>query len=78
MVSHVKAEDLLDSADYRRWKKIQRKLRSRGTDEEDSPSDSGTSKIETAQFEAISAQAWTHTLSQLVKVLSYTQLVFCS
>lgn len=65
MVSHVNPEDLLDSADYHRWQKIQRNLT--GADEEDSPSDS--SKLEIAQFEATSTQAWTHILSQLVKVL---------
>lgn len=67
MVSHVKPEELLDYADYRRWQKIQRKLT--GTDEEDSPNDSHASKLESAQYEATSAQAWTHILSQLVKVL---------
>lgn len=67
MVSHVKPEDLLDSADYRRWQKIQSNLT--GVDEEHSPSDSGSSNLEIAQFEATSAQAWTHILSQLVKVL---------
>jgi len=67
MLSHVKPEDLLDYADYRRWQKIHRKLT--GTSEEDFLSDSGASKFELAQFEAISAQAWTHILCQLIKVL---------
>lgn len=67
MLCHVKPEDLLDYADYRRWQKIHRKLT--GTSEEDFLSDSGASKFELAQFEAISAQAWTHILCQLIKVL---------
>lgn len=66
-MAHLKPEDLLDSADYRRWQKIQRKLT--GTDEEDSPNDSENSKLEIVQFEANSTQAWTHILSQLVKVM---------
>ena len=71
-MSHVKPEHLLDYADYRRWQKIHRKLT--GTNEEDSLSDSSTSKFEFAQFEAISAQAWTHILCQLIKVL-YRRLI---
>lgn len=71
MVSHVKAQDLLDTADYLRWQKIQRKLK--GMDEEYSSSERGTSKIEIAQFIAASTQAWTHILSQLVKVLYWRQ-----
>jgi len=66
MLSHVKPEDLLDAADYRRWQKIQGKLQ--GLEEEDLANDSGTSKMEEAEFEAVSSQAWTHILSQIVKV----------
>ena len=67
MMSHVQPEDLLDYADYRRWQKIQQKFT--GTNGEDSPNDSSASKLEVAQFEAVSAQAWSHILCQLVKVL---------
>ena len=74
MMSHVKPEHLLDYADYRRWQKIHRKLT--GTNEEDSLSDNSASKFELAQFEAISAQAWTHILCQLIKVL-YRRLISC-
>ena len=70
MLSHVKPEDLLDYADYRRWQKIHRKLT--GTNEEDSLSDNSASKFELAEFEAISAQAWTHILCQLIKVICRT------
>lgn len=66
MLSHVKAEDLLDVDDYRRWQKIQRKLQA--TEEQDLANDSSASKMEEAQFEGTSAQAWTHILAQLVKV----------
>lgn len=66
MLSHVKPEDLLDAADYQRWRKIQTKLQ--GKDEEELSNDGSTSKMEEAQFEATSAQAWTHILTQLVKV----------
>lgn len=72
MLCHVKPEDLLDYADYRRWQKIHRKLT--GTNEEDFRSDSGASKFELAQFEAISAQAWTHILCQLIKVLILSRI----
>lgn len=65
-MSHVKPEHLLDYADYCRWQKIHRKLTE--TNEEDSLSDSGVSKFELAQFEAMSVQAWTHILCQLIKV----------
>lgn len=67
MMSHVKPEHLLDYTDYRRSQKIHRKLT--GTNEEDFLSDSSASKFELAEFEAISAQAWTHILCQLIKVL---------
>ena len=66
MLSHVKPEDLLDATDYQRWQKIPRKLQ--GTEGDDLPSDSSPIKMEEAQFEAKSAQAWTHILSQLIKV----------
>ena len=67
MLSPVKPEDLLDAADYRRWQKIQRKLQ--GTEEEEKLSNDGSSyNMEEAHFEACSTQAWTHILSQLVKV----------
>ena len=67
MLSHVKPEDLLDAADYRRWKKLQRNLQ--GSSEEDLHLDSSSSELEEVEFEARSAQAWTHILSQLVKVM---------
>ena len=67
MLSHVKPEDLLDAADYRRWKKLQRNLQ--GSNEEDLSLDSSSSELEEVEFEARSAQAWTHILSQLVKVM---------
>lgn len=70
MMSHVKPEDLLDAADYRRWQKIQRKLQ--GTEEEEEEeklsNDGSSYNMEEAHFEACSTQAWTHILSQLVKV----------
>ena len=67
MLSHVKPEDLLDAADYRCWKKLQRNLQ--GSNEEELRLDSSSSELEEVEFEARSAQAWTHILSQLVKVM---------
>ena len=67
MLSHVKPEDLLDDSDYRRWKKLQRNLQ--GSDGEDLHLDSSSSELEGVEFEARSAQAWIHILSQLVKVM---------
>ena len=67
MLSHIKPEDLLDGADYRRWQKIQRNMQ--GTEEEEKLSNDGSSyNMEEAYFEASSTQAWTHILLQLVKV----------
>ena len=78
MVSHVKPEDLLDTADYICWHKIHGKLK--GMDKEDSSKERGISKLEVAQFETSSTQAWTHILLQLVKVifdnLFYLQLLY--
>ena len=67
MLSHVEPEDLLDSADFRRWKKVQRNLQG-SADEKEVPRDRSSSTLEEVEFEAKSAQAWTHVLSQLVKV----------
>lgn len=72
MVSHVKPEDLLDTADYIRWHKIHGKLK--GMDKEDSSKERGISKLEVAQFETSSTQAWTHILLQLVKVLILSRI----
>ena len=67
MLSHVKPEDLLDAADFRRWKKIQEKLQGSEMEEKASSIDSAI-KMKETHFEAISAHAWTHIFSQLIKV----------
>ncbi|PFX34680.1 Calponin-likey domain-containing protein 2 [Stylophora pistillata] len=72
MVAHVKPEDLLDTTDYIRWHKIQRKLK--GMDKEDSGRERGINKLEVARFETCSTQAWTYILSQLVKVLILSRI----
>ena len=67
MLSHVKAEDLLDLADFRLWGKVREKVLGSELKEEE-PSDGSAVQIAETRFEAISAHAWTHVFSQLIKV----------
>ena len=68
MMSHVKPEDLLDAEDFRLWKKIQSKFQGSEVEEQVSSEDSFIEMKKETLFEAVSAHAWTHILSQLVKV----------
>ena len=67
MLSHVKAEDLLDLADFRLWGKVQEKV-SGSELKEEGTNDGSAVQIAETRFEAISAHAWTHVFSQLIKV----------
>ena len=67
MLSHVKAEDLLDFADFRHWRKVQEIVQSSEL-KEGGPREGSAVQITETRFEAISAHAWTHIFSQLIKV----------
>lgn len=74
MMSHVKPEDLLDAEDFRLWKKIQSKFQGSEVEEQVSSEDSFIEMKKETLFEAVSAHAWTHILSQLVKVLILSRI----